>query len=294
MLVERLGRFSRRLRPGIYFLYPFIEQPRRVTWRITETYIDRRGNEGVRHMQSYLDRVDLRESVMDFPMQAIITRDNVEIKIHPMLLYRLHDPVRVAYEVYDLPHAVEKIVQTTLRSIIGDMGLDDTLASREEINRVLSQKISAICNNWGLELRKVEILEILPTDSVQKAMHKQIAAERVRRASIIRADGERERDRTQADGDAQSKIQRSKGISQETVIKAKGLADAKVIIATAEANAVKTVAKTLDEYGIDATQYLIGVKYIEAFSGIARRADVRNIFFPYETGVVGALATVGS
>lgn len=111
-----------------------------------------------------------------------------------MLLYKIQDPVRAVYEVTDLPQAVEKLVQTTLRSIIGDMGLDDTLASREEINRTLQQKISRTFLNWGFKIVKVDILEIMPaTRSIQDAMHKQIAAERIRRANVITAEGFRER-----------------------------------------------------------------------------------------------------
>ena len=114
--------------------------------------------------------------MLDFPTQAIITRDNVEINVHPMLLYRIVNPLRAVYETYDLCHAVEKLVQTTLRAIIGDMGLDDTLASREEINRSLSHKIHNVCLNWGISITKVELLEITPTNTVQAAMHQQLAA----------------------------------------------------------------------------------------------------------------------
>ena len=126
---------------------------------------------------------------MDFVTQSIITRDNVQLDVHPMLVYRLIDPVRVAYETFDLSHAVEKLVQTTLRSVIGDMGLDDTLASREEIERGMSTRIRHICRDWGLEIKSVELLEITPNRTVQEAMHKQIGAERVRRANIVTADG---------------------------------------------------------------------------------------------------------
>jgi regulator of protease activity HflC (stomatin/prohibitin superfamily) len=126
---------------GWYWLIPFVDRARSLTWRTAETYYTGDGRQTVKILQTKVKRIDLRESVMDFPLQSIITRDNVEIQIHPMLLFRVVDPVRAVYEVYDLSHAVEKLVQTTLRSIIGDMGLDDTLASREEINRTLSQKI---------------------------------------------------------------------------------------------------------------------------------------------------------
>ena len=181
MVVERFGKFHKRVRAlraavralparsavltpdpqcdaGMHVLIPLVDRPRNIIWRLSEvraarrrragrrsriaqTYLDRRGNQRVKVQQTRTYRVDMRENVMDFPNQPIITRDNVEIQVHPMLLYRLVDPVRVAYETYDLAHAVEKLVQTTLRSIIGDMGLDDTLASREEIERLLMHKI---------------------------------------------------------------------------------------------------------------------------------------------------------
>merc|ERR1719313_676127 len=101
------------------------------------------------------------------------------IQVHPMVLYRAMDAVRASYETYDVSHCVEKLVQTTLRSIIGDMGLDDALASREEINRQMSQKIGKVCYNWGVKITRVDILEIVPTPTVQNAMHQQLAAERV-------------------------------------------------------------------------------------------------------------------
>lgn len=157
-------------------------------WRYSETTVDSYGFLQTRYFQQTQAHIDLREMLMDFPNQSIITRDNVQISVHPMLLYRIEDPVRAVYEAYDLAQCVENLVQTTLRAIIGDMGLDDTLASREEINRILSQKIrfvssvwfvwshshSHICFNWGLRLVKVDLLEITPTGSIMAAMHKQL------------------------------------------------------------------------------------------------------------------------
>lgn len=152
-----------------------MEKARVFTWRSYHTHTSIGWNneniQTVKVEQVKSDRIDLREQVMDFPLQTIITRDNVELQVHPMLIYRISDPVRAVYETYDLAHAVEKLLQTSLRSVIGDMGLDDTLASREEINRTVSQKISLIFQNWGFSLLKVEILEILPTHSIQGKLH---------------------------------------------------------------------------------------------------------------------------
>jgi len=288
MVVERFGRFDRKLEAGFHFLVPFVEKPRSIVWRDHDVFYNSYGVEEVKVAQQRTTRIDLRETVMDFPLQSIITRDNVEIQIHPMLLYKIEDPVRVCYEVYDLPHAVEKLVQTTLRSIIGDMGLDDTLASREEINRTLTKKISQVFMNWGFKLLKVELLEILPNQSIQEAMHKQIAAERMRRAAIITADGYRERVKTEAEGECQSMIALSKGEQQVGVTNAKGQGDARVLKANADAEAVRIVNVALRDFKIDTTQYLIGTKYIETLMNIALGATKRVVYFPYETDVVGA------
>jgi len=288
MVIERFGRYDRKLEAGFHFLVPFVEKPRLIVWREHDVYYNVYGREEVQVSQRKTSRIDLRETVMDFPLQSIITRDNVEIQIHPMLVYKIEDPVRACYEVYDLPHAVEKLVQTTLRSIIGDMGLDDTLASREEINRTLTKKISHVFLNWGFKLLKVELLEILPGSSIQEAMHKQIAAERMRRAAIITADGYRERVKTEAEGECQSMIALSKGEQQVGVTNAKGQGEAKVLKANADAEAIRIVGAALKEFKVDTTQYLVGIKYIETLTNIAMGATKRVIYFPYETDIVGA------
>jgi len=178
----------------------------------------------------------------------------VELDVHPMLLYRLVDPVRVAYETYDLTHAVEKLVQTTLRSIIGEMSLDDTLSSREEIERSMKVKIAKICFDWGLEIRSVELLEITPSYVVQEAMHKQLSAERIRRAAIVSADGQREKTKLEAEGDCQASIALAIGERQVAIVKAQGLADARRLIAKAEADSVRIIAGALQEFGVEPTQ----------------------------------------
>jgi len=296
MVVESWGKFSRRLDAGFYVLKPFVERPRVFTWRTYHTQHsiswDNQNVQSVQVDQMKTIRIDMREQVMDFPLQQIITRDNVEIQVHPMLIYRISDPVRAVYEVYDLSHAVEKLLQTTLRSVIGDMGLDDTLASREEINRTVSQKVSQIFQNWGFTLLKVEILEILPTRTIQEAMHKQIAAERLRRANIVTADGFRERIKTEAEGECQSAIAISRGEQQVEVIKAKSESDAKMIIAKAESESISIISNSITDVQINATQYLIGIRFIETLTNLTLAASKRLLYFPYETNVFGAFGQV--
>jgi len=287
MIVERLGKFYARYDAGLHLLIPLIDRPRKVTWRYCETSTNHAHQQTIKYFESLNTVVDSRENLLDFPNQPVITRDNVEIQVHPMLLYELVDPIRVAYETFDLSHAVGKLVRTTLRSIIGDMGLDDTLASREEINRSLMQKIRNVCYNWGMKINRVELLEIIPTPTVQQAMHQQLAAERVRRADIVTAEGYREQVRTEAEGRSQSQISLSTGNKEVSILRAKGLADSRVLIAEAEADALTSISESLKEFGVNPTSYLIGLRYIETMTSIATGATSRKIFFPYESQVVG-------
>ena len=285
VIVERFGRFHKVALEGIHFLLPGVDRLRPIVWR--ETEVDRAGQ--YVSTQTYETHIDMRERLLDFPHQSVITRDNVEIKVHPMALYKLVDPVKVAYEVYDLTHAVEKLVQTTLRSIIGDMGLDDTLASREEINKRLAQKIKHVCHNWGCELTRVELLEIAPaSNSIEFAMHQQLQAERVRRSKVKQSDGERIMLKTHAEGNMSAVIAISTGQMEVKKIMAKAEADAKLLVATAEADSLEDVGSALGEFGLDPSDYMCACKYVDAFQGIASGAKTRTMYVPYETGVVGA------
>ena len=297
MIVERFGRFNRVCKPGLTYVVPFAERTREIKWRSTFPRVVRtyQGTQMVTEVvQVMTDRIDLRFNVMDFPTQPIITRDNVEIYVHPMILYRLIDPMRVAYEVYDLAHAVEKLVQTNLRAIIGDMGMDDTLASREEINRSLKTKIKKVCHNWGLDVHGVELLEISPSQDVQNAMHMQLIAERTRRADIVSADGERLRKKMGAEGQCEMKKSISQGTQRQTEILAKGESDARKLIADANAKALGIVGDAVREYGVAPTQYMIAINYIETFRNIVSYAKTRKVYFPYESDMVGALRSTGT
>ena len=239
LIVERFGKFHKECGPGLHFLIPLVDKTRSFRWRDVQTSKARQafngeGKETFVTQQRVSDIIDLRENIMDFPSQPIITRDNVEITVHPMLLYKLIKPMRVVYETFDISHAVEKIVQTTLRAIIGDMGMDDTLASREEINRALKTRIQKIVRNWGMLIIRVELLEITPTASVQQAMNKQLIAERERRALVVKSDGYRLQTKMVAEGNCESVKAISTGEMQVRSLTAKGQSEAKTIIAEAE------------------------------------------------------------
>ncbi|EQC39527.1 hypothetical protein SDRG_02965 [Saprolegnia diclina VS20] len=289
VIVERWGRFHTKWGPGLHFLVPYMDKVKTITWRRLKIQMP---HEPDALIDKSFYRVDARQTIMDFKLQTIITRDNVEIAVRPMVIYEFCDPMKVCYEVYDLSQAIKKLVQTTLRSIIGDMGLDDTLASREEINRGILQKISHICFNWGVRIHRVELLEITPTTSVQEAMHKQLSAERVRRAAIVTADGYREKVKTEAEGDSQAKVAIATGEQQCVVIRAKAAAEARLLIARAEGEALSVVKDSLKDMAIDTTQYMIAVRYMETLAAIATDAKKCELFMPLETDVVGSISAM--
>ncbi|CAK4646573.1 hypothetical protein LEN26_013391 [Aphanomyces euteiches] len=289
VLVERWGRFHKKLTPGFHFLIPFMDKVKTITWRRLKIQMP---NVPDALVDKSFYRIDARQTIMDFKVQTIITRDNVEISVRPMVIYEFCDPMKVCYEVYDLSQAIKKLVQTTLRSIIGDMGLDDTLASREEINRGILQKISHICFNWGVRIHRVELLEIAPNASVQEAMHKQLSAERVRRAAIVTAEGYREKVKTEAEGESQAKIALATGEQQCMIIHARAAAEARLLIARAEAEALTLVKDSLKDMSVDTTQYMIAVRYIETLGALAKSSKKCEVFMPMETDVVGAIAVM--
>jgi regulator of protease activity HflC (stomatin/prohibitin superfamily) len=299
MIVERCGRFSKRCSAGLHFLVPFVDRPRPLLWRTTQVILHPRADgsfsQTLKIQQSSIAKIDMRENLMDFPNQPIITRDNVQIDVHPALFYRIIDARRAVYETYDLDHAVSKLVQTALRSIIGDMGLDDTLASREEIGRGLESRIKGICWDWGLDIIAVELLEVSPTLDIQRAMHSQLKAERIRRADIVTAEGTRQRQKTESEGSAQAAISMAQGTARVEVIEATAKAKARELLAQAEGDALREVARSLDEFGEDSTRFMIGLKYIEAFRALALSAGKREVYFPFQGDIMGALADlVGS
>lgn len=219
----------------------------------------------------------------------MITRDNVSITVHPMIILRITDPVRAVYEIFDLSQAMSRLIQTTLRSLIGDMGLDDTLASRGELNRSLLEKISQECMDWGVEITEVEILEIQPEVNIQNAMHREISAERVRRAEIVTAQGKREEAKLLAEGNCKSAIINGNAQQRVLEIEADAFSETRKIAARAQATAVEILSDVLGPLGASAARFLIGLRYIEALRELSQRSTVMNILMPYDTEIVGGL-----
>ena len=185
VIVERLGKFDRILESGFNFILPVIEAPRAIDWKVTQ-----KGFDG--HTYSIIQkrtRIDLREAVYDFPRQNVITKDNASISINALLYFQIVDPKSAVYEIQNLPEAIEKLTQTNLRNLVGQLDLDESLVSRDKINHELRAILDDATNKWGVKVNRVELQDIIPPSDIQTAMEKQMKAERDRRAAILEAEG---------------------------------------------------------------------------------------------------------
>jgi regulator of protease activity HflC (stomatin/prohibitin superfamily) len=277
IIIERLGSFHRILQPGIHFIVPFIDQPRSVLWTFVKE--DSRGKTYYRFSE-YIQRIDLRESVYDFPKQSAITKDNVTIEISALLYYQITDPKATAYEIANLPQAFEKLAQTAMRNIIGALDLDETLTSRDKINEKLRHVLDDATDKWGIKINRVELQEITPPADIQAAMEKQMRAERDRRAMILEAEGKKGAAILEAEGEYQARVTR-----------AKGEAEARLTLAEAESEAIKVVQKAIP--GTNPLPYLIATNYLKTLPEITKDKQGKLILVPYEaSALAGSLATI--
>ena len=276
MVIERLGQYNRTLHSGVNIVWPIIDKPKQIEWR----YVEETPEGKTVFRRRRITRIDLRETVYDFPKQNVITKDNVVTEINALLYFQITDPVKVAYEISNLPDAIEKLTQTTLRSVIGEMDLDETLASRETINRKLRLVLDEATDKWGVKINRVELQDINPPAHVRDAMEKQMRAERDRRAIILEAEGYREAEIKKAEGQRQAKI-----------LMAEGDAIARIRVAQAEAEALNKITSALTITRGDPANYLIAINYIEALKEMVSGKDNKVIYLPYE--ISGVLSSIG-
>ncbi len=283
MVVERLGRFDRIARSGLNLLIPFIERPRAIDVRYLEADVA-----GVRKLvQSATTRIDLREQVLNFPSQPVITKDNVTIDIDAVLYYRIADPQKATYSVQNLPYALETLTRTTLRNIVGEMELDATLTSRDVINRRMREVIEEASIGWGVDVTRVELQSIEPPRDIQQSMELQMRAERERRAAVTNAEAGKRAAILESEGQRESQVRKAEGERDASVLRAQGMAEARLAIANAEAEAIARISSALPEG--QAAMYLLGLKYLEALPQLTAGKG-STIFLPAEaSGVMGAL-----
>ena len=287
-VIERLGRFHSVLNPGLNLIWPFIDRPKLVYIRRVEPV--GYGRSIVRLSMTPI--IDLREQVYDFPSQQVITKDNVTTEINALLYFQIVDPKKAVYEIDILPNAIEKLTQTSLRNVIGELELDETLTSRDTINSRLQAILDDATNKWGVKVNRVELQDITPPESVREAMEKQMQAERNRRAEILNAEGEKKSMILRSEGDRQSEINAAEAVKQSEVLRAEGEARARILRAEAEAEAIRRVADAIKETQTDPATYMLAMKYIETLEQMVSGKDNKTVYIPYEAS--GVLSSIGS
>jgi len=262
-VIERLGKYTRTATSGITLIIPFLDTMR---------------------------KVDMREQVVDVPPQEVITRDNVVVTVDAVVYYEATDPVKLIYNVADFYTAATKLAQTNLRNVIGDLTLDDTLTSREKINTELRTILDEATDKWGTRVVRVELQRIDPPRDVTEAMHRQMKAERERRAMILEAEGDRQAKIERATGEKQAQILRAEGQAQAIREVAEAEKFEKTTVADGEAEAIEKVYGAIHEGG--PTNDLIAIKYLEALATIAD-GKATKIFLPVEaTAVMGSIGGI--
>jgi len=283
MVIERLGRFHRVARSGLNILIPLIERPKSIDVRYFEVAVG-----GAKKITAgSTTRIDLREQVLNFPSQPVITKDNVTIDIDAVLYYRVADPQKATYAVQNLPYALETLTRTTLRNIVGEMELDATLASRDAINTRMREVIEEAAIGWGVDLTRVELQAIEPPRDIKQSMELQMRAERERRAAVTNAEATKRAAILESEGVREAQVRRAEGEKDAAILRAQGQATARLAMAEAEAQALERIAAALPEG--EAAMYLLGIRYLEALPKMTEGSGT-TIFLPAEaTGVMGAI-----
>ncbi|MFA9392276.1 MAG: SPFH domain-containing protein [Prolixibacteraceae bacterium] len=288
MIIERLGKYHRSLSSGFNIIIPIFDKPRQIIWRYSREDFD--GRKVVTFKTR--DRVDHRETVYDFPKQNVITRDNVGTEINALLYFQIMDSVKAVYEIENLPDAIEKLTQTTLRNVIGEMDLDDTLTSRDTINSKLRIILDDATNKWGVKVNRVELQDINPPKDIRDAMEKQMRAERDRRAQILEAEGTKRAKILESEGYKESQINRAEGEKQSAILRAEGQANARIKVAQGEAEAIEKIKLAVASSG-DPIQYMVAIKYIETLQNMVSGPDTKTVYMPFEaTGVLSSLGGI--
>ena len=290
-VIERLGKYDRTLSSGINLILPIIDRPREIYTRIERDTT--MGDKIV--ISRKTGKIDLREQVYDFPKQSVITKDNVTTTINALLYFQIVDPVKAVYEIDNLPNAIEKLTQTTLRNVIGELELDETLTSRDTINSKLRAVLDDATNKWGVKVNRVELQDITPPESVRRAMEQQMQAERERRAKVLEARGHKEAMILQSEGEKESQINQAEAEKQTQILRAQGEADAKILQASAEASAIEKVATAIEKSKTDPATYMLLMKYIESLKEIAAGDKTKTVYLPFEaSNLLSALGSMTS
>jgi regulator of protease activity HflC (stomatin/prohibitin superfamily) len=261
--IERFGRFTMVAKPGFTLLMPFVDRVGR--------------------------KVNMMEQVFDIPGQEIITKDNAMVAVDGVVFFQVLDAAKAAYEVSDLYSAINNLTTTNLRTVMGGLDLDETLSKRDEINARLLSVVDQATEAWGVKITRIELKDIRPPADIVNAMTRQMKAEREKRASILESEGARQNDINRAEGQKQAQILEAEG-RREAAFRD---AEARERSAQAEATATKLVSEAIAGGNVQAINYFIAQKYVEAISEFARSPNAKTILFPVEaTQLIGTLGGI--
>lgn len=285
VIIERMGRYEKTLSAGLNFIFPILEAPRGILTKQVQ-----RGFDGQSYYTLKLaDRIDKREQMYDFPRQNVITEDNVSITINALIYFQIVDSQRAVYEIANLPEAIEKLTQTNLRNLVGQMDLQKTLTSRNTINTELRTILDEATNKWGVKVNRVEIQDIFPPADIQASMDKLMKADREKTATITEAEGLKQAAIRKAEGEKEAAIRSAEGEKQAEILRAEGVAQARIIEANAEKEAIGRIIDALADKG-QPDKYLIAMKYLETLSDITKGDNNKIVYMPYEaTGILSSV-----
>src|SRR5215217_498913 len=262
--VERFGRYTRTLSPGLNLIVPFF---------------DRIGR-----------KMNVMEQVIEIPQQDVITKDNATVTVDGIAFYQVFDAAKASYEVSQLDNAIVQLTMTNIRSVMGAMDLDQMLSHRDEINERLLRVVDAAVSPWGVKVNRIEIKDIVPPANLVEAMGRQMKAERVKRADILQAEGQRQSEILRAEGAKQAQILEAEGRREAAFRDAEG----RERLAQAEAKATEMVSAAVAQGDVASLNYFVAQKYLEAFGKLAQSPNQKVLIIPMEaSSVLGSLAGIG-